>query len=99
MAKPVVIAYGKRDGINVGDFETVSPYWYEEWKLEEGDKPNEVRKALVEHVERMHRVVARRTIRQVVDRRVNMRDDQTEEYMNEACDYFEVKQGVRGGRK
>jgi len=99
MARPVRIEYSKRDSIKIGDFESITPSWGETWELEEGDNPTEVRKALVGRVETMFRTVAKRTLRQTIERRVNVRDQQTEEYMDEACDYFEVKQGVRGGRK
>jgi hypothetical protein len=99
MAKPVRIEYSKRDSIKIGDFESITPSWGETWELEEGDNPAEVRKALVERVEKMFVIVAKRTLKQTVDRRANIRDQQTEEYMDEACDYFEVKQGRVGGRK
>lgn len=99
MAKPVRIRYGKRDSVKIGDFETITPQWEEEWELQEGDNPAEVRKALVERVEKMYRMVTQRALRQVIERRVNVRDKETEEYMDEACDFFGVKQGVEGGRK
>jgi len=99
VAKPIRIEYSKRDAIKIGDFESITPTWGETWELEEGDDPAKVRKALVDRVEGMFRTVARRTLRQTIDRRVNVRDQETEEYVDEACDYFGVKQGVKGGRK
>lgn len=99
MARPVRITYNRRDTIKIGDFESITPSWGEEWELSEGENPTDVRKALVERVDRMFHLAARRTLRQVVERRVNMRDQETEEYMDEVCDYFKVKQGVKGGRK
>jgi hypothetical protein len=99
MAKPVRIEYTKRDSIKIGDFESITPSWGETWELEEGDKPSEVRRALVDQVEKMFVVVSKRTLRQTIERRVNRRDEETEGYMDEACDFFGVKQGVKGGRK
>jgi hypothetical protein len=99
MAKPVRITYSRRDSIKIGDFESLTPSWGEEWELEEGDKPGEIRKALVERVDSMFQTVARRQLKQVIERRVNVRDQETEEYMDEACDYFKVSQGRKGGRK
>jgi len=99
MAKPIRIEYTKRDSIKIGDFESITPSWGETWELEEGDNPAEVRKALVARVETMFRTVIRRTLRQTIERRVNMRDQESEDYMDEVCDYFKVKQGVPGGRK
>jgi hypothetical protein len=98
MAKPVRISYTKRDTIKIGDFETVSPSWSEEWELAADDDPAAMRQALVERVESMFRTIVRRSLRQTIERRVNMRDEETEEYMDEACDYFKVSQGRKGGR-
>lgn len=99
MAKPVRITYSRRDSIKIGDFESLTPSWSEEWELEDGDKPSEVRKALVERVDSMFQTVARRQLKQVIDRRVNVRDQETEDYMDEVCDHFGVSQGRKGGRK
>lgn len=99
MAKPVRIIYSRRDSIKIGDFESLTPSWGEEWELEEGDKPADVRKALIERVDSMFCTVARRQLKQVVERRANIRDQETEEYMDEACDYFKVNQGRKGGRE
>lgn len=98
MAKPIRIIYSRRDSIKIGDFESITPSWSEEWELEDGDKPSEVRKALVERVDSMFQTVVRRQLKQVIDRRVNVRDQETEDYMDEVCDYFKVSQGRKGGR-
>ena len=93
MARPIRIIYSRRDTIKIGDFESLTPSWSEEWELEDGDKPSEIRKALVEKVDNLFHKVAQRQLRQVVKRRVNVRDEQTEDYMDEACDFFKVVQG------
>jgi len=98
VARPVRISYTKRDTIKIGDYESITPSWHEEWELDSEETPDKARKDLIERVEKMFRVVTKRALKQTIQRRVNVRDQETEEYMDEACDYFKVKQGVRGGR-
>ena len=95
MAKLKRLIVSRRDSIKIGDFESITPSWSEEWELEDGDDPQEIRKKVVTTVDKMYYKVAQRHLRDAVKRRINDRDEEAQDYMDEACDYFNVSQAKK----
>lgn len=95
MAKVVRISYERGDTIKIGDFELLRPLYGEVWKLEEGEDAEKMWKKLVKEIDEKFRMIVRRQLRETIKRRVNERDEETQDYMDEACDFFGVKQGRR----
>lgn len=97
MAKVVRISYERGDTIKIGDFELLRPIYGETWELEEGEDPDKLWKKLVRTVDEKFHMICRRQLQHNLKRRVNERDEETQDYIDEACDYFKVKQ-VKQGR-
>ena len=99
MSKPKTVFFESRNNYKVGDFESITVAYAETWELEPGDDPKAKRKALITHVENLHRIAVRRQLKANIARRVNPRDSEAQDYMDEICDYFEVVQAPNAPAK
>lgn len=95
MARIKEIIVGRSVTYNIGDWESIKPTYSEVWTVEPGDDPAVIRKQAMQSVSIVYRKVCQREIAAVVARRVNQRDPQGEDYLDEICDYFDVPQTGR----
>jgi len=92
MPRVTRLVYERADTIKVGDFELLRPVYGETWVIKEGDDPDKEWKRLVKTADEKWHKIARRQLQQNLDRRVNQRDEESQDYIDEACDYYNVKQ-------